>query len=72
MAPHLGFRTQAFDRAIEDIEAEIRIDDVVDDIAYRKQVDLRFLKLDDRTARIGEIMPRVTGPLIPGMTRDSR
>ncbi len=56
VTPHLGFRTQAFDRAIEDINAERRIDDIVHDVAHCKQMDLRFFELDDLTACVGEIV----------------
>ena len=35
---------------------ECRIDDVVHDVAYRKQMDLRLFELDDLATRIGEIV----------------
>ena len=56
VTPHLGFRAQAFDRAVEHIDAESRIDHVVHDVAHRKQMNLRLFKLNDRAPRIGKIM----------------
>src|SRR5215470_3375995 len=52
VTPYFGFRTQAFYGSIEDLDAESRVDHVVDDISYRKQMDLRLLELDDRTAGV--------------------
>ena len=56
MTPHLGFCAQAFDRAVEDLDAEGRIDHVVDDVAHRKQMDLRLFELNHLAAGIGKLV----------------
>ena len=55
MAPHFGLGAQAFHRAVEHVDAEVRVDHVVDDLARRQHVDLRLLELDHRTAGVGEL-----------------
>ena len=61
-APYFGFRAQAFDSAIEHLDAKGWIDHVVNNVAHRQQMDLRLLELNYRAACIGEIMQlRVQG-----------
>ena len=56
MRPHFGLCAQAFDGAIEHLDHQFRIDDLVLDLADRDQVDLRLLDLDHRAAGVGEVV----------------
>ena len=56
MRPHLGLAAQAFHRAIEHLDHQLRRDHLVLDFAHGDQVNLRLLDLNHRTAGVGKLV----------------